>query len=444
MASLTEHVAQETWELMFRMLGISTGLVADSIAAGGETAELLKKGLEAVIEDIRKKNEENKETAPNEDGTVSLESLVRKMNREKAGILSLPVPDEDVSLIKEKFKQQGLTFTVFDVGYDDIQLFLFADNENRKAERGIMQAQAERGLISDLNPDLFFENVGSKDIGTVSGLSNVELELFRYHAKRNGLLFTSVAENGTNTVVYDLATASKAKKTISDVVWDFSGDDGELIRKQIEFKISSRQAVNLAFLDGEREYYIVNGNHPENYIFITANDFEYYKNSKMIFDVPRSYPGFMDRAIQAVNSYDNPVLLTKQDFEKCSSKEQLEQLVKTALKNEVNNDALHEALDRQMQKRILLEEKMELDNENQGQFWLFDDSISYSEGAAHESLNDLDAEQKESIQKAKTVAQKFSFNQYQADDKNLEHLIEVAEAQRDRGYRYADEPERVV
>lgn len=443
MAALTDQVAQETWELMFRMLGISAGLVSDTIAAGGETVELSKKALEALIDKIRKSRAEANGPVLNEDGTVALQELIKKIDADKTGLLSLPVADEDVSLIKHHFKKQGLTFATMDVGFDDMQLFLFASSESRKAELAVMQAQAERGLLSDLNPNMFFDNMESKNIGTISGLNNVELELFRYHAKRNGLLFTSVAENGANTVVYDLDTVGKAKKTMSDVLWDITGEKGELVRTQVEHKISNRQAVNLAFLDGEREYYIVNGNQPENYIHITANDFEYYKKSKKVFDVSRSQVGFMDRAIQAVNGIDNPMLLSKDAFER-SSDEELQTHISSFMKQSYDADLLQKAIDEQMDRRINIEEKMSLDDENQGAFWLFDDSISFSEGAGNEAINDLDDAQREMLIKLKESSKHLTINEYQADDKNLDTLIAKAEAQRDRGYRYADEPEQII
>lgn len=443
MPSFSEQVAQETWELMFRMLGLSTGMVADTIAAGGEVTSLSKKALEELIEKIRKHNAENNLDALQADGTMALANLVKKIDKDGAQLMSLPIADEDVSLMKDQFKKQGITFAVWDVGFDDMQMFWFANTDQRKAELAVMQAQAERGLISDINPDMFFNNMVSDNIGTLSGLTNVELELFRFHAKRNGLLFTSIAENGLNTVVYNLETAEKAKKTATDVVWDQVGSEGALIRQQIEYKITNRQAVNRAFLDGEREYYIVNGTHPENYIHITSRDFQYYKQSKKVFDLPRSSVSFMDRAIQAVNGFDNPVLLSKEEFERSDS-EQLKGLIKASEQRAINNEALQKAIDKQVAKRVLIEEKMALDDENQGGFWLFDSSISYSEGATNEAFEDLDDEQREVVQEVQNSAQRFTFNEIKADERNLDTLIAKAEAQRDRGYRYAEEPERVV
>lgn len=443
MSSLSEQIAQETWEMMFRMLGISTGIAADVIAAGGETIDLTQKALENLIDQIRKKNEENKTGPINEDGTVALQDLMKKVSKDNAKLLSMPVADEDVSLLREQFKKQGMTFAIYDVGFDDIQLFLFADTESRKAELAVMQAQAERGLLSDINPDMFFSNLASENIGTISGLSNVELELFRYHAKHNGLMFTSIADNGANTIIFNLETSDVAKKTIADVLWDGVGDEGALIRTQIAHKISNRQAVNLAFIDGEREYYIVNGNHPENYIHITANDFEYYKKSQKVFDVSRSSAGFMDRAIQAVNGYETPVLISKEVFEH-SNAEELAHHIELSVQNSMSNEILQKAIDKQMQKRILIEDKMALDDENQGSFWLFDDSISYSEGSTNETFNDLDDNQRETVQNLRAKAEQFVFNEYRADDRSLDNLIAKAEQQRNRGYRYADEPEQLI
>lgn len=443
MPSLTEQVAQETWELMFRMLGISTGVVADTIAAGGEVTNLSKRALEELIDKIRKQNAANKEDELLEDGTMALVNLVKKIDKDNAQLMSLPIADEDVAIMKEQFKKQDITFAVWDVGFDDMQMFWFANTDQRKAELAVMQAQAERGLISDINPDIFFNNMLSDNVGTLSGLSNVELELFRFHAKRNGLLFTSVAENGLNTVVYNLETADKAKKTAADVLWDQVGSEGELIRKQIEYKITNRQAVNRAFLDGEREYYIVNASHPANYIHITARDFEYYKQSKKVYDVSRSTPSFMDRAIQAVNGFDNPVLLSKEEFA-LSNPEQLATLIKKAEQTAINNEVLQKAIDKQMAKRVLIEEKMQLDDENQGAFWLFDSSISYSEGSTNETIDNFDDEQRKVVQQLQSSAQRFSFNEIKVDERNLDTLIAKAEAQRDRGYRYAEEPERVM
>lgn len=134
--------------------------------------------------------------------------------------------------------------------------------------------------------------------------------------------------------------------------------------------------------------------------------------------------------------------MSKEDFEQSTS-EQLKAHIEAASKKAMNNEALKKAIKKQIDKRIRIEEKMALDDEGQGNFWLFDDSISYSEGSTNETFNDLDDDLREAMSKAKNEAQRFKFNEYQADDHNLDNLIAKAEEQRNRGYRYADEPEQI-
>ena len=68
-------------------------------------------------------------------------------------------------------------------------------------------------------------------------------------------------------------------------------------------------------------------------------------------------------------------------------------------------------------------------------------TIEY-EGLSTKGYARMDFNYEAFLSKLKEETKRFAFQKYQADDRNIDNLIAAANEQRNRGYRYASEPDR--
>lgn len=429
MASIQEQVTSETWELILRFLGTGAELVYNVTHEGGI---ILRNGGDFAKEMLVTLINENKKKAI--DNNVVSKMLARANKGE--GLNNMLVAEEEVDSLKKYFEKQPMPFIVLDNNTDDSKIFLYMSGDSQKAINAVTLWQADKGLISEINPNLFIDDYSADEIGTVSGLNDVDLFLFRQYAIENNLVFSSIEiENKENLLLYKPSERKNVERVLGATIWATTyGDEGALIRKQISYKLQNRQAINISLLDAQREFYIVNGEVPENYIHVTANDFAYYKNSKEILRIDRSSAGFMDKAWRTIDGLSQPTLLNKEEFELVKEdgnldREAIAQVVIQKNSSFLNDNKINELMNKQNEERALIEMKMSLDNENQGAFWIFDDSISFGASGSFEAIDDMDDAAKINLQKIKDESKKFFFTEMQ-NDKNIDYYIAEAEKRR--------------
>ena len=431
MANIQEEVTSQVWELVLRFLRTGTQFTYE-IAHEGNA--LLKEGRNFAHEFLCALINKQKEAGMPTDVTAQM--LHREQNGET--IHNMMVAEEDILELTKRFEKNGILFNVIDNPNDDAKFLMYMSGDAQKAMDTITVWQAEKGLVSELNPDLFLDNFAKEGVGTLSGLDRADLELFRDYARKNKLIFSvsPSEEPDKYIVVYDPKDKTLVKKTMAETLWAFSGKDGAKIKEQTVVYLKNRQLLNHSLLDGEREFYIVNGKVPEHYIHLTANDFTYYKNSKEILNISRSADGFLDRGLRVIDGMSQPVLINREEYELLNAdgepdKEAIAIVVANKAAEIPDLNELKEAQQKQNDKLALIQSKMALDDENQSGFWIYDDSIDYSSGDSYEELEDIDDQLKADIKDAQIKASQYKFYEVDAvDERSIDFLIAEAEKRR--------------
>lgn len=440
MASIQEDVTKQIWDLFLKFFGTGTEFIYQ-IAHEGNVA--LKQGGDFCKEILVALINKQKQNGEPTDITAQM------LKRVEAGesINTMAVAEEDAVELSRYLKEKEILYSVVDNFQDDTKFFLYMSNDAQKVIDVVSVFQAEKGLVSELAPELFLENFAQDGVGTISGFDKVDLEVFRNFAKENGLIFSSTPSDEPNKyiVIYDPNSIDKVKKTMDSTVWALSGSAGVILREQFERYLQNRQAVNKTLLEGEKEFYIVNGTNSENYVHLTANDFVYYKNSKEVLTVGRNDGDFVERGIRVFNGMTHPVLFAREEYERFINdgeldKELIKSFVSAKAKEIPNLGELKEAQKTQNNRLERLQEKMALDDENTAGFWIYDDSIDFADAGEYEGLEDMDEQTKKDVEDAQKQAEKYKF--LQVENRDLDYLISKAEKHRKEPSKAKEEPER--
>lgn len=428
MANIQEDVTRQVWELFLKFFGTGTEFVYQ-IAHEGNV--MLKQGGNFTSEfliALINKQKENKEP-------TDITALMLKRVEKGESINTMSVAEEDAEELNKCFQEKGVLYKVIDNLNDDTKFFMYMSDDSQKVIDIITLWQAEKGLISELNPELFLDNYAQAGVGTVSGLDKTDLEAFRSFAKANGLIYASTPaeDSDKNIIIYDPKDSKKLIKTMSSVLWAFSGENGKLLQNQMNTYLLNKQQINRTLLEPEKEFYIVSSTNPKNYVHLTANDLTYYKNSKEISNVVRSSPDFIEKGIRIFDGLSCPVLLTREEFEQFTEqgehkKEVVEKIVSEKAKTLPNYKDILEAQEKHNNKLELIQSKMALDEENTAGFWIYDEGISFADSGRYEDLEDIDEQTKTDLEDAYKRAKRYKF--LQVENKSLEYLISKAERHR--------------
>lgn len=445
MANIQEEVLNQTWDLFLKFLGTGTEFV---IQVAQEGNAFLRQGGNFTKEFLLALINKQKELGMPTDATAQM--LARENKGEK--ICTMMVAEEDAEELTEYFKKKEILFNIVENPTDDSKVFMYMNGDSEKVANIIGIWQAERGLVSEIDPDLFLDNYASEGVGTITGLDRADLELFRDYAKQNGLIFSSTEteEKGKFMVVYDPKDHDAVKKTMASVLWAFSGADGARLREQLVVFLRNRQKISRSFLEAEKEFYIVNGNDIKNYIHLTANDFTYYKNAKEIKSASRSDDSFVESGLRAADGMARPVVLTREEYEVFKENGELDVDTITSTVEEKAQEvpaivAIKELQSQQDKRLARIQEKMALDDENTAGFWIYDDSIDFGAAGEYEDTEDIDDQIKADMIAARERAVRYQFQEVSAtDSRSLDYIIAEAERLRKQpeGERDDREPDR--
>lgn len=440
MANIQEDVTKQIWDLFLKFFGTGTEFVYQ-IAHEGNVA--LKQGGDFCNEFLTALTNKQKQNGEPTDVTA------RMLKRQEAGesINTMHVPEEDVEELSRYLNEKGILYHTIDSPKDDAKFFMYMSDDAQKFMNVVSIFQADKGLVLELNPELFLDNYAQDGVGTISGFDKVDLEVFRNFAKKNNLIFSSTPSEEPNKyiVIFDPENIDTVKKTMDSTVWSLSGSAGALLREQMERYLQNRQEVNKTLLEPEKEFYIVNGTKPENYVHLTANDLTYYKNSKEILNVGRNDGDFVERGIRVFNGMTHPVLLTREEYERfikdgVLDKDAIKKFVSEKAKELPQLEALKEAQKEHNNKLERLQSKMALDDENTAGFWIYDDSIDFAEGGEYEGIEDIDEQTKEDIADAQRQAERYKF--LLVENQDIDYLISKAERNRKQSPKEKEDPER--
>lgn len=112
---------------------------------------------------------------------------------------------------------------------------------------------------------------------------------------------------GTLSVVCLAEDSHKLAGLMGYVAAAATSEHGARILEQVQFRIKGRQERNIAIDEAEKNQVIMDAENPRNMIKVTAKDYEFYKNNKIVEAIPRSGP--LNRVYDLVEGMSEAVIL---------------------------------------------------------------------------------------------------------------------------------------
>lgn len=402
--------------------------------------------------EVKKRDDTKKEL--DDGGLVSLEKMLWAASHGQK-LKTVSVADKDYENLLDILKKEDVTFSVMDLASDNTRAFFFLERDTEKVQASLDVLNAKVGILNEIKPNLFVSHIAENKIGMIDHVTDVELELFRHYIENENIIFSSMKEtSGNNVLMFDVKDRDIVYETLAKGLWDLNNPfHGDEIREHIELKLHGRDAINIALEDAKREFYIVSGTHPENYIQVTEKDFKYYKNNNEIASKPRSL-SLMDEVNMQIDSLENPLLLSASEFNKEPKervtiiKEKMElfparydETVSQNTRESIKNLILQAANDRAnvkfAEKVANMQMKISLDNEGNNPLFIDDDSISYTEFATYEHVWDVDEEEarKRDVKQYIETNQVLNSHDYidiAVDEHSIDYIMHQAELRREQ------------
>lgn len=401
---------------------VSQNMQNISLSAAKATAKTVSdvnKILLSLLLALAQKQKEEK--LLNGSGEVSLKKIYEAVNKGET-LKSVCVSDEDYDLFKKHLTKQGVLFATTDFNKDDSKMILFLSKDDYKVKNAISLMKSERGLITELTPELFCKTISDnkEQMSVLKNIDKVELELFRHYALNNKLVFATVNNSENIKILFNKKDLEKVNDILKKISVDLTSSHAEMIREQIEYKLAGRQQINIAFEDVEKEFYVVDAKNPRNYLHISPEGMVYVKNGKEVTKVSRDRHDFLEQCYAKINSFSEPVLLTPEEFNLPIPQKKKTIEHKTAIFPNEYDLVKQEMEKKQLRAWEIKDEKLSLDNgyqlENSSD--INNPDVSYSEFLGNEIVND------QHDQEELKYAEKFEIKDVVVKKHSLDYFIE--------------------
>lgn len=298
---------------------VSEKLLRFLLQTGSRTAEQTASITASLLELAQKTHASAKDQIIMKNGGELKIQDFLKLIKDQKDVRMVNIPDEDVERFKEILKNRGVPFCTMS-NADDITTFIYHIKDEEKVIEGETILTAEAGLITELTPSIFAREYEYQDIDVVRNLDPVEIELFRHYAKKEQVVFSVFQDKDANTGAVAMAIAflpksqEKVGEVLRNISADLAGEQGDIIREQIEYRISGRQQIGIAITDAEQETYIINKNDPTTFVKIDVetDKFQYYKRNHLISEWERNDT---EKTFGLVNGFSEAVVLNRNEFE---------------------------------------------------------------------------------------------------------------------------------
>lgn len=442
MSQIQELTLQEAEKFVLGFFSAAVGVISDvSIFAIQNIEQAYLKYL-------------NQRSELNEGGEKTFEqfkNLLRKTPPEN--VLSLRVPDDEIQDYKRFLKQEKKVYVVLDDLQTNSQVILFRERDRNTVENIQKLVGTIHKEQTEINPKVFLKGFENADISIVSGLNRNELELFRYFIKETPCLHAVVSDdNGNYTVLYKPEDVKKVNKALHLSNWCFNGEYKELVKEQVEYRIKGRNKINLDLEDAAKEFYIVSKSNPKNYVHVSEKEISYYKNEMEIHKISRDFPDFKARTWLAINSLSSPAIFEPEEFSMDVGERQAVLDTKMTLDEFPQDMFVEEEMLKYNRMRDLISLKMNLDDEFNADWALYDTSVSFAEFGGQEHLDDIDAmNQKERDFDEMKASYKDTISKYKketltVDNQSLDYIIAKTEREmagnRSESHEHTFEQER--
>lgn len=174
------------------------------------------------------------------------------------------IPFVAASAIDPTTKEQRVVFTTRDK--DKAAVAQVREQYNFELNVGLGEMQPNKFLNLNLN----------QNIQSVSGLTPVELEVFRHNVTNMNLSYALDYDRKADT--YSVLYSYKDEKNINDALtltaYDLSGDKGTLVKENIERELDNRSKFKLSITPVQNQtLYVVDAVNPANFIAINQDNY---------------------------------------------------------------------------------------------------------------------------------------------------------------------------
>ena len=339
---------------------------------------------------------------------------------------SLNVAEKDYIDFAKAMKKTNTPFLTSQILGDNAYCIRYRDSDSEKVEMAIKQFEASRSLTTEMSPDKFSEKYAGRGVYSIDGISLVELELVRYYAVKRDFEFAVAATGDGSTCKIYFNDRKKMDAVLRDMAWQLTGERGPLVKEQIEYRLAGRETSRaiMESKDAEIEYYIASKTVPENYLRITQEAVERYQSGRLSGSIQRSDADWYDRTISALTQIEEPVALTKEEWESDQRENILQnrlEVIPTGMS--AAERLVQEASAKEQRAREVYDLKISLDNSYSLKINnpMTDHTISYTQFFETECINDR---HEEAIAHAAEAAEYLS-------NKQVEVREEYSERQRE-------------
>ena len=428
MASLSEDIATRVAAMLFeqviRGLDFSTDLAKDIYKLTGTTSKASTESFKNAGEELKKKMgaKKYKELIKNA-GQIPLGQMDRLIEEYKIKSNTITIADIHAKRFEELLNNNKVLYAKVDLKQDNCQMFVFLNESQKIVDKASVLLNAEKGVISEIPPDLFIQTDATSSIREVSGLTEVELELFRHYARQKGeLFFTVLPGRNNNTLIINTSNPNgtkAAQRTMTEVGWALSGgidgERGELVRKQVEYRIAGRTAILQSIDDAQKELFIVNKNNPSQFVHIAQDEFEIYKANNLLKKItkqPEDHEEYREDCLAACFQIPNAVVVSSaemamgiskemladkrtldifpEDFNELHEHQMMDDMIYLVQEGIKDKQRRQRAMDKNNEKIRNAGDKMDLDDEGNSGISVWDESVTYSEFAQYENIADED------------------------------------------------------
>lgn len=414
MADIQEKTLDEVERFLMMFMGAGIGqvhnlssfsarVITKKLAEREEFAALLEHGGQATIKEFQKSLKRGEGFSSLRIEDYKLSDFLRFMNREK--VLYMTLND----------MQNGTHGIVF------------RNRDIEKMEEIRRSVELYHTGKAEIDPASFLKIYDQKKVGLATSITDEQAELFRYFIKDTPVMFSMFKDyDGKNTCIYDPASRDKVTDALRNADWILRGSFGPRVLKQVQYRIKGRQQMAVNIQDAQKEFYILSKNNPKNYVHVTEEQISYYKNNQQVQSVMRSDPSFIPAAWNLMESISSPVMVSKDEFTGDIFKRQQLLDKKTSLDVFPDDVIVQAEMQKMNRLRDLASIKIGLDNENQGNWALYVDSVPYSEYASREDMMDNDSEKEEFAKMRESVKETSKAEKYEEivlTDNSLDTII---------------------
>ena len=421
MASVTDQIMDEVERFMMMFMS----------AAVGEFYNLSQFAVSAITEMCLKR--ENFRSLLDKGGEVTLKEFQKALKKGEQ-FSALRVNDAMVADYKRFMNDRKVMYVSLDDVESDTHTFMFRNRDMEKMQEIKKLVDMIHLGETEIPPKTFLTAYENRNISRLANLSAEEVELFRYFMKPEQALFSVIEDTkGSFFVLHDPKDKEKVREALQRASWALRGNFGTRVKEQVQYRIKGRQEIVQDLEDAEKEFYIVSKTNPKNYVHVTENQVTYYKNEQEISKVYRNDTDFKSTAWDMIESISSPAIFKAGEFSVDIGLRQDMLERKMSLDEFPSEMIVQEEMQNFNRLRDLASYKMSMDDENQGNWALYVDSVPYSEYASREDMMDNDVDSSRQIeferlrQSVKETEEDHVYDEIVVEQNSLDYVIGQAE-----------------